>query len=154
MEKPYPGIYYVKNKVLFQTQILVAKELDLDNHTWLKALSARMKRDDMEHLLHKIEALKPGFDRELADAILQITVQANKRAIDEWKGDEHMCQALMEIMEPEINKIKQSVTQSVTQLKIASAVKSFRDFGISNSNIKDTLIRNFGLSAEEAEKYL
>lgn len=47
MEKPYPGIYYVKNKVLFQTQILVAKELDLDNHTWLKALSARMKRDDM-----------------------------------------------------------------------------------------------------------
>ncbi len=65
-----------------------------------------------------------------------------------------MCQALMEIMEPEINKIKQSVTQSVTQSKIASAVKSFRDFGISNSNIKDTLIRNFGLSAEEAEKYL
>ncbi len=65
-----------------------------------------------------------------------------------------MCQALMEIMESEINKIKQSVTQSVTQSIIASTVKSLHDFGISNSNMKDTLIRNFGLSAEEAEKYL
>ena len=166
MEKPYPGIYHIRNVVPFQTQILVTKELDPVNHTWLKALSARMKREELEYLLHRIEALKTGFDKELADAILEITVQANKQIIDELKGDDHMCHALMEIMEPEIAKIKESVaqsvtqsvtesvTESVTQSKIASAVKSFHDFGISDSKIKETLIRNFELSAEEAEEYL
>lgn len=33
------GIYYIKDKVLFSTQIIVTKELDGKSHKWLKALS-------------------------------------------------------------------------------------------------------------------
>lgn len=85
-----------------------------------------------------------------------------------------MCQALLEIMEPEINKIKasvaesvtqsvtesvtqsvtESVTQSVTQAKISSAVRCFHDFGIDDVQIKQALIKHFHLSADEADGYL
>ena len=34
MEKPYQGIYYVMDAVLFPTQIIVSKELDRKNHIW------------------------------------------------------------------------------------------------------------------------
>ena len=136
--------------MLFQTQILVAKELNSVNHTWLKALSARMKRDEMEYLLHKIETLKPGFDRELADAVLEVTVQANQRLVDELKGDEHMCQALLEIMEPEIMKIKEEVRQET----ILCAVEGFRDLGTSDDKIREILKKKYGFSDEEADEYL
>ena len=51
-----------------------------------------------------VESFLP--DRELADSVLQVSVSANKQVVEELRGDENMCQALLEIMEPEINKIK------------------------------------------------
>lgn len=69
-----------------------------------------------------------------------------------------MCQALLEIMEPEINKIREdAVATAVAAAKeneILCAVKSFRDLGANDSQIKDVLIKNYQLSAVEAEKYL
>ena len=41
------GIYYIKDKVLFSTQIIVTKELDGKSHKWLKALSGNLKKDDI-----------------------------------------------------------------------------------------------------------
>ncbi len=55
------------------------------------------------------------FDRELADSVLQVSVSANRQVVDELRGDENMCQALLEIMEPEINKIKENVKEEVTR---------------------------------------
>lgn len=163
---PYNGIYYIMSNILFPTQIIIAKELDKTNHTWLKALSRCMKRNDMIELLLKVEALKIKFDRELADSVLEVSVNANKPLVKSLKGDDNMCQALLEIMEPEINIIKEnltktitesiteSVTKSVKDADISSAVKSFRDFGISDIQIKETLIRNFKLSPKEADAFL
>jgi len=175
---PYNGIYYVLDNVLFPTQIIVTKELSKTNHTWLKALTDSMKKVDMENLLIKIESLKTKFDRELADSVLEVSINANKHIVEELRGDENMCQALLEIMEPEINKIKddltksitesvtqsvtesvtQSVTESVTQsvrnTEVSCAVKSFRDFGINDIQIKETLIKNFKLSPKEADAFL
>ena len=51
MENLYRGIYYVQDAVLFPTQIIVAKELDRESHTWLKALSNKMEKQDMRDLL-------------------------------------------------------------------------------------------------------
>lgn len=73
-----------------------------------------------------------------------------------------MCQALLEIMEPEINKIKESVkqsvtesvTESVTQSTLSNTVKSFRSLGVSNEKILELLMTNFGLSSQKAESFL
>lgn len=47
-------------------------------------------------------------DRELADSVLEVSVRANMRVVEELRGDENMCQALLEIMEPEINEMAES----------------------------------------------
>ena len=171
---PYPGIYYVENEVLFQTQIIVTKELSGTEHTWLKALSENLEKSDLEHLLQKIDRLQWNFDRVLADSVLEVAVRANKKIVSKLRGDEHMCQALLEIMEPEINKIKESVaesvtksvtesvtesvtksvTKSVTESNLLNTVKSFRSLGIGNDQIIELLITNFGLSPQKAETFL
>lgn len=158
VSNPFQGIYYVMGNTLFPTQIIVTKELSSAEHVWLKALSANLKKDDMANLLNKIETLKLRFDRELADSVLEISIQANKDIVNELKGDDLMCQALLEIMEPEINKITETITESVTasvrEATVTNAIKSFREFGINDLQIKDSLIKNFQLTSNEAEAFL
>ena len=151
---PYRGIYYVLDAVLFPTQIIVSREMDRKSHTWLKALSGKMKKQDMKELLEKIEAIKLTFDRDLADSVLEVSIRANRHVVDELRGDGSMCQALLEIMEPEINKIKEDAVAAAKEDEILCAVKSFRDLGASDIQIKDVLVKNHRLSFAEAEKYL
>ena len=61
-----------------------------------------------------------------------------------------MCSALLEIMEPEI----QEITKANIQKTIMNSVKSFREFGHDDDEIKAVLMKNYGLSPEEAESYL
>ena len=61
-----------------------------------------------------------------------------------------MCQALLEIMEPEIIKIKENIRQET----IFGAVKGFRDLGADDGRIVEILKKNYGFSDEEAEEYL
>ena len=117
VSNPYPGISYVLDKVLFSTQIIVTRELDGRNHGWLKSLSDKLKRQEMEALLKRARSLSGKLDRELADAVLEVSVKANREIVEELKGDEAMCQALLEIMEPEINQIVRQVTEKERQEK-------------------------------------
>ena len=150
METPYCGIYYVMDSVLFPTQIIVSRELDRKAHVWLRALSDKMGKQDMEELLKKIESMKQKLDRELAESVLEVSVRANQQVVEELRGDDSMCQALLEIMEPEINKIKAEIKED----DILCAVKSFRDLGVSDNQIRELLVKNHRLSFAEAEKYL
>lgn len=91
--------------VLFFTQVIVTRELNGKNHGWLKSLSDKLKKEEMEALLKRARSLSGKLERELADAVLEVSVKANREIVEELKGDEAMCQALLEIMEPEINQI-------------------------------------------------
>lgn len=149
-ENPHRGIYYVQDEVLFPTQIVVAGEMDRKSHIWLKALSGKMKKQDIKELLEKIESMKQKFDRELADSVLEVSIRANRHVVNELRGDDSVCQALLEIMEPEISKIKAEIKED----DILCAVKSFRDLGASDNQIKEVLVKNHRLSFAEAEKFL
>ena len=139
---------------MFPTQIVVTKELDKKEHTWLTALSEGMKKQDMEAFLEKIEALTQKLDRELADSVLEVSIRANQKMVEELRGDGHMCQALLEIMEPEIMKIKEETRQRTRQETILRAVEGFRDLGADEDRIKEILKKKYGYSDEEAEAYL
>jgi hypothetical protein len=39
-------------------------------------------------------------EKELAEVVLEVMLEANKGLMEEWEGDEGMLEALMEIMEP------------------------------------------------------
>ncbi len=144
----------MQDTVLFPTQIIVTKELNEEAHIWLKALSGEMHKEQMRKLLEKIEKLKMGFDRELADSVLQVSIGANKQVVEELRGDENMCQALLEIMEPEINKIKENVKEEVTREGIRSLVTFLRDSGQGDIEIKNAVVKVYNVSVTEAESYL
>ena len=42
-------------------------------------------------------------------------IRANRRAVEELRGDEGMCEALLEIMEPEINQMVKAATEKETK---------------------------------------
>ncbi|MDE6220788.1 MAG: hypothetical protein K2G51_10260 [Lachnospiraceae bacterium] len=179
---PYCGIYYVTDQVLFPTQIIVTKKLNPAEHIWLTALSAGLGKQQLKKLLEKIETFDSKLDRELADSVLEVTVNANWKIVEELRGDEHMCQALLEIMEPEINKIKETVKEEVTkevtrevtkevtesvtkevtesvtkqerQKGIRSLVTFLRSSGQEDTEIMNAIIKVYDVSAIEAEGYL
>lgn len=151
---PYKGIYQVTNTVLFPTQIIVTKELNSKEHVWLKALSGQMEKQQMRELLEKIEKLDLKIDRELADSVLQVSIGANKQVVEELRGDENMCQALLEIMEPEINKIKAEVTREVTKEGINNTILALRECGQTEDVIKQIISKAYHISFQEAENYL
>lgn len=99
-----------------------------------------------------VESFLP--DRELADSVLQVSVSANKQVVEELRGDENMCQALLEIMEPEINKIKENVKVEVTRKGIKSIVTVLRDCGQEDAEIIKAIVKEYGVSAEQAADYL
>lgn len=101
--------------VLFPTQIIVTGELDKGNHIWLKALSDKMEKQDMKELLEHVNALTQKQERELADSVLEVSVRANRRVADELRGGDSVCNALLELMEPEINKIVGEATKAAVE---------------------------------------
>ena len=154
LENPFKGIYYVKSGVLFPTQIIVTKELNPQEHIWLTALSDGMQKQQLKDLLAKVESFHTKLDRELADAVLGVAIKANWQMAQELRGDGNMCEALMELMEPEINKIKESVREETTQQGIKNAIIALRVCGNGDIEIKNAIMKVYGVSDSEAESYL
>ena len=124
-------------------------ELDKTEHIWLGALSGKLKKQDMTELLVKICQLTGKRDRELADSLLEVSVGANRQIVEEMKGDANMCQALMEIMEPQLLlREKEGLHKG-----IQGTVEVLRELGHPDSGIKEIIIKKYGLSAIEAEEY-
>ncbi len=134
--------------VLFPTQIIVTKELDGPEHTWLKSLSGKLKKKELKDLLKQVDELTHDFDKRLADAVLEVSVRANQEIVKELKGDETMCQALLEIMEPEINKIKeQTIKETTDRVAKETAHKEARENAAN-------MLRSGNFSPEEIKKYI
>lgn len=157
VSNPYKGIYYIKGKNMFPVQIVATGELDKAEHTWLGALSEKLKKQDMTELLKKIRQLTGKNDRELADSVLEVSIGANRQIVEELKGDASMCQALMEIMEPQLllrdeEKINEGLQKGL-QKGIQGTIDALRKFGHGDLEIKETIIEEYGLSEEEAERY-
>lgn len=169
LENPFKGIYYVKDGVLFPTQIVVTKELNPKEHIWLTALSDGMHKQQLKDLLVKVESFHTKLDRELADAVLGVAIKANWQVAQELRGDGNMCEALMELMEPEINKIVDSAVSSAikstkdsmlleveekNKKTILRAIQSYRDFSLEPAVIRQLLMKTYELSSGEADNYM
>lgn len=148
---PFVGIYYILDAVLFRTQIIVGRELEQKNHTWIKALSDRIPKQEMRKLLERIHGLTQKFDRELADSVLEVSIRANMEIVEELRGDDSMCQALLEIMEPEINEIRKKEEEKG---RIYGAISVYQDMGLPEDEIIGKLQEKYHLSKKEAENYL
>ena len=175
---PYRGVYYIEGMVLFPTQIIVTKELERDTHIWLKALSDRIEKRDMEELLKRISRLTEQGDRELADSVLEVSAQVNREVLEELKGDDNMSEALLDIfmpiveplieariepliearMEPLIEtRVEEGKKQGKKEGKkegIQGTVDVLRDLGHGDIEISEIIQKKYGLTNEEVAEYI
>ena len=175
---PYRGVYYIEGMVLFPTQIIVTKELERDTHIWLKALSDRIEKRDMEELLNRISRLTEQGDRELADSVLEVSAQVNREVLEELKGDDNVSEALLEIfmpiveplieariepliearMEPLIEtRVEEGKKQGKKEGKkegIQGTVDVLRDLGHGDIEISEIIQKKYGLTNEEVAEYI
>ena len=104
--------------------------------------------------------------------MLEVSLRANWEIIQELRGNEDMCQALMEIMEPEISKIREADAREFEKIReadarefekiregearklISCAVESFREMGIGDDRIREAIMKNYRLTEKEAAEYL
>ena len=152
--KAYGGIYYVEGKAWFPTQIVVTRELDQDAHIWLKGLSGNLEKDDIQKMMAERNHMTEKADRELADSVLEVSISANRKIVEELIGDESMYEALMEIMEPRIKQREDAKIEEERKKGIQGTVDTLRDFGHKDAEIKTAIIKRYNLSLEEAEDYI
>ena len=68
----------------------------------------------MKHYWKKQNCLIQNPTENLHE-VLEVAIKASWQIAQELRGDGKMSQALLELMEPEINKIKQAVEEEVTK---------------------------------------
>lgn len=108
-EERYPGIYYISgSQVLFDTQIVVTKRLDKELHRTLCVLSKHVREEDIRAFVEKAVQISEPGDRNNIDAVLQVSVSANKEIYEAIRRcDKVMCDALKELMKDDFEETKQ-----------------------------------------------
>ena len=154
----------------FTTQIIVTDELLDMEHAWIKSLSYKIEFADLKKLIYTIRGLKDEHERELADAVIDVTLKANEDLLEELRGDEEMSGVLMELAEPWIQErerdaeirgkregrqegIREGIREG-RQEGIQGTVDILHSLGHSEEEIKTVIMQKYDLSDEEAEKYL
>ncbi len=146
------GIYYIQGPAAwFPTQIIVTKELGQRAHSWLRGLSCSLDQEDLLILLESARRMTEKFDIELADSVLNVSIGANRKVIQELIGDEYMFEALMEIMEPKMEDVKKAW---LSEGRILGTVETLRNMQYSDADIKLTIMHQYGLTDTEADGYL
>jgi len=105
-------------------------------------------------LLNSVKQMSEKEDRELADSVLEVSMEANKQVIEELMGDDKMNETLMEMMEPRIRQRVNAQIEEERKNSIHVMINTLQDFGHEKEEIKMAIIKNYGLSAEEVEEYL
>jgi hypothetical protein len=144
IKEKYPGIYYVKGLVSFDTQIVVTSQLSKETHSSLRVLSKAAQAEDIRIFLEEAEKLKQPGDRNNISAVLRVSVDANQSVYDEIKEDETMGDALRELMKDELEEAHEN--------GVEQGREEGREEGLLSSI--GNLMKSMHLSAEEAMKAL
>lgn len=150
ISNPCNGIYYIyiKGDFLFPAQIVVTGELDRKSHTWLKALSKKLDREDIQNLLDKITQITEKNDREMASAVLEVCIGANRQMMEGLMGDDSMFETLMEIMEPRIDEIrkeerKEGWKEGQKEGRIQGTIETLRNLKHKDLEIKSVIMEQY-----------
>ena len=150
ISSPCNGIYYIEGAFLFPAQIVVTGELDGESHTWLKALSKKLDKEEIQNLLNKISQITEKNDKEMASAVLEVSIGANRQMMEKLMGDDNMFETLMEIMEPRIAEIRKEERKEGIQ----GTINVLRKLKHNDSEIKLAIMEQYQLTEEEAAGYL
>ena len=85
---------------------------------------------------------------------MEVSLKANKQMVQELIGDDRMYETLIELMEPQLVLRDQTKIEEGLQKGIRGTVNALRKFGIQDAEIKAEIMESYGLSREDADKYL
>ena len=118
------GIYYVSVPLIeFGIQIIVSSQLNKDEHVWLTSLTTKISKKNAESLVAKVSKLSAKDDKEWADSVLQVTMKQNPKVFEELKEGKKMCEALKELMRPEIEEEIEKAVEKAVKAAVKAAVK-------------------------------
>ena len=129
IEQHMSGIYYVQGFAV-PVQIVVTKELDSKNHESLKVLSRSAEKEDIQKFTELARDFSEPGDKEKADAVLQVSVAANREKYDEVRRSENMCEALRELMKEEIEQELEKARKEGLRLGMEEGRQEGRKEGI------------------------
>lgn len=127
IEKKYSGIYYISGQILFDTQIVVTKQLDKETHQSLRILSRKAQGDDVRSFIEAAAHLTDPGDRNNVEAVLQVSISANKELYEEVRRSAAMCEALRELMKEEIEEAVEKATKEATEKAAKEAEKAIKE---------------------------
>ena len=97
-------------------QFVVTNELNSKNHESLKVLSKNANTDDIHRFTRFAQSFTEPGDKEKADAVLQVSVAANRKNYDKVRRTSDMCEALRELMKEEIEEeLKKSRDKAIQE---------------------------------------
>ena len=83
--------------------------------------------------------------------VFQVSIQANREIMELLKESDTMCQALLEIMEPEIRE-REAISEARGEIR--GAISTLLKLGYSNEEVISALQKSLEITEEQAEKYL
>ena len=95
------GIYHI-NGDLFPIQIIVTSELSDDNNFWLKNLTNDLQDASAPEVLFR--KYQPKQHNTLYKSVMNIIIRANNEL---FRREKPMCEALMELMQEEMDALRQ-----------------------------------------------
>lgn len=104
IEEKYQGVYYIRDKVQFDTQIVVMSQLNKEKHSAFRVLSKNAKEEDVRRFLQETVTLVDQGDKANADAVLEVSISANADLYERIRGDEVMCKAMEDLMQDVITQ--------------------------------------------------
>ena len=147
IEEVFKGIYYVTGDNQFLTQIIVSKDLSKNNQKWLTLLSRELSKTDAKRVVSQLEALTEESEKKHGDSVLQVAVQENEEIFNKIREEGKMCEALMKLMEPEVNEVVGKAVKCAEDNKRKEMISKALNVG---SSVED-ISRVMGIPLEEVE---
>ena len=149
IEEKYPGVYYITGVVAIPTQFILTSSLSKDFHTCLRVLSNKASKEDIEHFIEMARSFTEPIDKQNADAVMNISINANKEVYNKIREENpFMCQALRELMKEEMEEEIQTAVQTAVKEAETRATDKSRVTDIKN------LMKKLGLDAKAAMEAL
>ena len=145
-------MYYITGVVAIPTQFILTSSLSKDFHTCLRVLSNKASKEDIEHFIEMARSFTEPIDKQNADAVMNISINANKEVYNKIREENpFMCQALRELMKDEIQEeIHEAETRATDATIIASIKSLMQKFGMDAKTIMDGM----SISAADQSRYL
>lgn len=117
-------------------------------------LTNRPWKQDVDRFLELWRRLEGKAEREYAESILEVFAKANREWLRQRKGEKDMGPALMEIMEPELRQAEDRGREAGMREGIRGTVNVLRGLGLEREQIREAVMRQYGLTEGETTPYL